>query len=203
MKLSPLSFNPVKPTLFAAALIPLIWLVVTALTTGLGANPIEKIERHTGDWTLNFLMITLAISPLQKITGASGLRGVRRMAGLFAFFYASLHFMAYLGLDQFFDLQAIVEDIVKHKRIIVGFASYVMLASLAVTSSNRIIEKLRIDRWSSLHRLIYPVAAGGVVHYLWLVKKDLRTPLIYASILAVLLALRIAVRPISLRRMLD
>ncbi len=203
MKLSTPSFSPVKLTLFAAALIPLIWLVVTALTTGLGANPIEKIEHHTGDWTLNFLMITLAISPLQEITGASGLKGMRRMAGLFAFFYASLHFMAYVGLDQFFDLEAIVEDVVKHKRIIVGFASYVMLASLAVTSSNRIIEKLRMDRWSSLHRLIYPVAAGGVVHYLWLVKKDLRTPLIYASILAVLLALRIAARPIRLRRMLD
>ncbi len=184
----------IKSSIFIASLLPLIWLILQAVTTGLGANPIEKVQHHTGDWALNFLLITLAVSLLQKTTGSAGLKGMRRMMGLYAFFYASLHLTAYVALDQFFSWDAIIEDVVKYKRVIVGFASYLLLLPLALTSSDRMIRRMGIERWRSLHRLVYAAAAGGVVHYLWLVKKDLRTPLIYASILAVLLAYQVVLR---------
>lgn len=192
----------VKLIVFIASLLPLVWLVRLAAYGSLGANPIEKIERHTGDWTLNFIMITLAISPLQKLTGWKYIGTLRKMLGLYAFFYASLHLMAYIGLDQFFAWDFILKDMVKQKRIILGMASYALLVPLAVTSSNRLINRLSMDRWKALHRLIYVTATGGVIHYLWLVKKDLRTPLIYASILAVLFALRGA-ELLSRRRRID
>ncbi len=184
----------IKSSIFIASMLPLIWLILQAVTAGLGANPIEKVQHHTGDWALNFLLITLAVSPLQKTTGSAWLRGMRRMMGLYAFFYASLHLTAYVALDQFFSWDAIIEDVVKHKRVIVGFASYLLLLPLALTSSHRLIRRLGIERWRTLHRLVYAAAAGGVVHYLWLVKKDLRTPLIYASILAALLMYRVVLR---------
>lgn len=182
------------------SLLPLIWLVRLAAYGSLGANPIEKIERHTGTWTLNFIMITLAISPLQKLTDWKYIGTLRRVIGLYAFFYASLHLMAYIGLDQFFALDFILEDMLKHKRIIIGMASYALLVPLAVTSSKGLIRRLGMERWKALHRLIYVTATGGVIHYLWLVKKDLRTPLVYASILAVLFALRATVLFLQRRR---
>ncbi|UCF87198.1 MAG: sulfoxide reductase heme-binding subunit YedZ [Nitrospiraceae bacterium] len=180
----------IKPSVFTVSLFPLFWLIGAALTEGLGANPIEKVLHHMGDWALSFLMITLVVSPFGKMTGLSWPIQLRRMMGLFGFFYATLHFMTYIALDQFFDWRAIVEDAVRHKRIIVGFASYILLIPLAVTSTNSMIQKLGFKTWQRLHRLVY-AAAGGILHFLWLVKVDTRRPLIYASVFAVLMALRI------------
>jgi sulfoxide reductase heme-binding subunit YedZ len=180
-----------KPSAFTLSLFPLFWLIGKALTGGLGANPIEKVLHHMGDWALNFLMITLIISPLGKLTGFSWPMQLRRMMGLFSFFYASLHFVTYIALDQFFDFGAIVEDAVRHKRIMVGFVSYIFLIPLAVTSTNSMIQKLGFKTWQKLHRFVYAAAAGGILHFLWLVKVDTRSPLIYAGIFAVLMALRI------------
>lgn len=175
-------------------LIPLFWLLWQALNGGLGANPIEKTLQVTGDWTLNFLLITLALSPLAKITGRKWPVSIRRSVGLYAFFYASLHLATYVALDQFFSWEAISDDMIKNKRIIVGVATYSILITLAVTSSKGWARRLGPDRWRRMHRLVYLAAGGGVAHYLLLVKKDLRTPLIYAAILAILMALRVILR---------
>ncbi len=182
--------KPLKPAVFIISLFPLLWLVLLALTEGLGANPIEKTLRYLGRWTLNFLMITLAVSPLHKLTGFTWPVHLRRMLGLFVFFYASLHFTTYVAVDQFFLWDAIIKDVVRHKRIIVGFASYVLLIPLAVTSTNRMVQRLGGKRWQSLHRLVYLAAAGGVIHFLWLVKKDMRAPLIYSGIFILLIGFR-------------
>ena len=181
----------VKPAVFFSCLAPLGWLLWQAFSEGLGANPIEKVIRRTGDWTLIFLLITLGISPLRHLTGWNRPNGLRRMMGLYAFFYACLHFMTYVGIDQFFSWESIVEDVMNHKRIAVGFASFILLIPLAMTSSDRMIRRLGVKRWRALHQLVYLAAVGGVIHYLWLVKKDRQTPLIYAGVLAVLLGYRV------------
>lgn len=181
----------VKTAIFIISLIPLAWLILQAFTTGLGANPVEKVIHRTGDWALNFLMITLSITPLRHLFGWTWLTRLRRMMGLFSFFYASLHFITYLGIEQALSWKAIVDDVTKHKRIIVGFVSFILLIPLAITSTNRMIKRLGIKRWQSLHRLVYLAAVGGVTHYLWLVKRDMRTPLIYAGVLVVLLGYRV------------
>lgn len=181
--------NP-KVWLFTACLLPLLRLVVLGSRGGLGANPIEFITHSTGTWTLVGLMATLAITPLRRLTGWSRLLRYRRMLGLFSFFYASLHFLTYLWLDQFFDLAAIARDIVKRPFITVGFAAWVLLLPLAATSTQAMMRRLG-RHWQQLHRLVYVVALLGVVHYLWLVKKDLTQPLIYGAVLATLLVLRL------------
>ncbi len=181
----------VKAALFLLALIPFIRLIIGGLTDGLGANPIEKITRSTGYWTLVLIMVTLTITPLRKLTGWNWLTRTRRMLGLFAFFYASLHFLTYLVLDQFFDWDSILKDIIKRPYITVGFPSFLLLIPLAITSNNALIKKLGGKRWRWLHRLVYVIGVGGVVHYWWLVKKDLTNPLIFALILAVLLGFRV------------
>jgi len=180
-----------KSLVFLAALIPLAKLAWLGLHDGLGANPIEKITRTTGYWTLTFLMITLAATPLRSVSGWSWPIRWRRMLGLFAFFYASLHFFTYLVLDQFFDWPAIVKDIAKRPYITVGFPAFVMLIPLAVTSTNKMVQRLGARRWKNLHKLIYVIGIAGVVHFWWLVKKDVTEPVQFAVVLAVLLGFRV------------
>jgi sulfoxide reductase heme-binding subunit YedZ len=180
-----------KALVFLAALVPLGKLVWLGLHDGLGANPIEKITRATGYWTLTFLMITLAATPLRALSGWSWPIRFRRMLGLFAFFYASLHFLTYLVVDQFFDWPAIVKDIAKRPFITVGFPAFLLLIPLAVTSTNKMVQRLGAKRWKQLHRLIYLIASAGVVHFWWLVKKDIAEPIQFAAVLALLLGFRV------------
>ncbi|MGV8934584.1 MAG: sulfite oxidase heme-binding subunit YedZ [Gallionellaceae bacterium] len=184
-------FTQLKALLFVACLIPLLRLSWFGYSSQLGANPIEFITRSLGTWTLVFLMITLSITPLRKISGWTWLVKLRRMAGLFAFFYALLHFITYIWLDQFFDVAAIIKDVIKRPFITIGFAAFVLLIPLAVTSNNAMIKKLGGKRWQLLHRLVYPIAIFAIIHYWWLVKKDITQPLIYAGVLSVLLAYRL------------
>jgi sulfoxide reductase heme-binding subunit YedZ len=181
----------IKIAVFLLALIPLLNLGISAYLDNLGANPIEKITRSTGYWTLTLLLISLTISPLRRFTEWNWLMRLRRMLGLFVFFYASLHFLTYLVLDQFFDWVSISNDIVKRPYITVGFPAFILLIPLAVTSNNRMIKLLGGKRWLLLHRLTYIIAVGGVVHYWWLVKKDLTNPLTFAVLLGLLLGIRL------------
>lgn len=181
----------IKPAIFCLCLIPLGRLIGFAFTGNLGTNPIEFITRSTGTWTLTFLLITLSVTPLRGIAGWHQLIEYRRMLGLFAFFYACLHFTTYIWLDQFFDPAAIYKDIFKRPFITVGFLTFVTLIPLAVTSTDAMVRRLGVKRWRSLHRLVYGAAVGGVVHYWWLVKKDITQPLIYGTILALLLGYRL------------
>lgn len=183
----------IKAGLFAAALAPFTALVVTGATGGLGANPVEAITHTTGEWTLRLLLATLAITPLRHLTGWVSLTRLRRMVGLFAFFYLVLHFATYAVLDASLDLAYVVEDVADRLYITVGFAAFVMLVPLAATSTNAMVRRLGPLRWRRLHRLVYAAGVCGVLHYLWLVKADLREPLIYAGILTVLLAARLPV----------
>lgn len=181
----------IKPLVFMLCLVPLVWLGADAYGDRLGANPIEAITHATGTWTLVFLLITLSVTPLRRLTGINALIRLRRMLGLYAFFYACLHVVTYFWLDQFFDWTAIVKDIIKRPFITVGFFAFVLLIPLAVTSTNAMVKRLGGRRWQLLHRLVYVIAIAGVVHYLWLVKKDLTQPLIYAAVLGVLLGYRL------------
>jgi sulfoxide reductase heme-binding subunit YedZ len=181
----------VKPTLFFIALVPLVFLIYRGLNDDLGANPIETINRYTGDWVLRFLLITLAVTPLRRLTGWNGLLRYRRMLGLFAFFYACVHFLSWAWLDQYFVLADIVADVAKRPYITVGFTSFLMLIPLALTSTNAMIRRLGAKRWQQLHRLVYLIGIGGVVHFLWLVKSDIREPLVYGAVLALLLGFRL------------
>ncbi len=180
----------IRIVIWLVCLIPLARLVILGAGNGLGANPIEFITRSTGTWTLVGLLATLSITPLRKLTGLSWLVRFRRLFGLFAFFYACLHFATYIWLDQFFDPTAIAKDIVKRPFITVGFSAFVLLLALAATSSQRMMKRLG-RHWQQLHRMIYAIAVLGVVHYWWLVKKDITQPLVYACILAILLAMRL------------
>ncbi len=181
---------PLKVLLFFACLLPLVHLGWGALHDELGANPIEYVTRALGDWTLNFLLITLAVSPLRRLTGWHWLIRLRRMLGLYAFFYAVLHLTTYLWLDQFFDWQEIAKDILKRPFITIGMSAFVLLVPLAVTSSNVMIRRLGGRRWQQLHRSIYVIAIFGVLHYWWLVKRDTSQPLVYVLTLVVLLGIR-------------
>lgn len=184
----------IKVALFVVCLLPTVLLVWRMMDDDLGANPIEAAIRFCGRWTLIFLLITLAVTPLRRLTGMNWLLRFRRMLGLFAFYYASLHLLLFVGVDQFFDWPAIVEEVVKRPFITVGMASFLMLTALAATSADSVIQRLGGQRWRLLHRLVYPVAATGVLHYLWLVKKDASQPYLYAAVLALLLVLRIKFR---------
>jgi sulfoxide reductase heme-binding subunit YedZ len=181
--------NP-KAWIALACLLPLARLIALGASGGLGANPIEFITRSTGTWTLIGLLVTLSVTPLRRLTGRADLIRYRRMLGLFTFFYACLHFTTYVWLDQFFAPAAIAKDIVKRPFITVGFTAFVLLIPLAATSTHAMMRRLG-RRWQQLHRLIYPIALLGVVHFLWLVKKDLTEPLVYGAILVLLLALRL------------
>jgi sulfoxide reductase heme-binding subunit YedZ len=208
----------IKVLVFLACLVPLAFLLwgffgrtpfdMTTWGAGLGANPIEKITHATGDWTLRFLLITLAITPLRKLLKVPSLIKFRRMIGLFAFFYGCLHFLTYIWLDKFFNLHEMLVDIGKRKFITVGFTALVLLIPLAITSTAGWIRRLGGERWQALHRLIYAAAIAGVIHYIWLVKKDTRVPLEYGAVLAVLLGYRVVVwalprvrsRPVAVAR---
>jgi methionine sulfoxide reductase heme-binding subunit len=178
-----------KAAVFAACLLPLATLVWRTLEGDLGANPIEAVTLATGRWTLRLLLVTLAITPIRRVTGWNRLIAIRRMLGLFAFFYATLHFTIYLAIDQFFDWETIVEDVTKRPFITAGFAAFVLLIPLAATSTKGWIRRLG-RRWQQLHRLIYVSAILAVIHFIWKVKSDLRDPLFYATILAILLVAR-------------
>jgi len=181
-----------KPKVWIAllCLLPLMRLIALGLGGGLGANPIEFITRSTGTWTLVGLLVTLSVTPLRRLSGRADLLRYRRMLGLFTFFYACLHFLTYIWLDQFFDPAAIARDIVKRPFITVGFTAFTLLIPLAATSNRAMMRRLG-RRWQLLHRLIYLIAVLGVIHFLWLVKKDLTEPLIYGGILVLLLAVRL------------
>ena len=189
---SPLASKWTKVFIFLLCLVPLGILVCRALTANLGANPVEFIQHATGDWTLRFLVITLCITPFRKLLKLPDLIRFRRMLGLFAFFYACLHFLTYLGPDQSFDLAAMWKDVYKRPFITVGFAAFVLLIPLALTSTAGWIRRLGGRRWQMLHRLIYISAICGVIHYYWLVKSAVLRPLIYAAFVAVLLLWRVA-----------
>lgn len=177
--------------MFLLCLAPLGLLGWRALHDGLTANPIEFITHTTGDWTLRFLIITLCITPFRKLLGLPELIRFRRMLGLFAFFYACLHFTTYIWLDKFFDLPEMWKDIAKRKYITVGFAAFLLLIPLAITSTAGWIRRLGGKRWQMLHRLIYFSAAFGVIHYYWLVKSAVLRPLTYGAIVASLLLWRL------------
>ena len=188
-----LKFKIAKAVIFAAALIPLALLAYYAYTDDLGANPIEVITHWTGDSTIVLLLITLAVTPLRRSSGWNDAIKFRRLLGLFAFFYACLHFTTYIWLDQFFDFPGMLKDVAKRPFITVGFASFILLIPLALTSTAAMVRRLG-KRWQKLHRLIYLAAGGGVIHYWWLVKKDIRWPLAYGVVLLLLLGFRLALK---------
>ncbi|HTW24114.1 MAG TPA: protein-methionine-sulfoxide reductase heme-binding subunit MsrQ [Candidatus Baltobacteraceae bacterium] len=182
-----------KVVVFILCLVPLGLLIWRAVQGDLTANPINYIEHRTGDWTLRFLVITLAITPLRKLVRQPQLIRFRRMFGLYAFFYGCLHFSSWFGLDLFFDLHDIGKEIAKRPFITVGFAAFVLMIPLALTSTAASIRRLGGKRWRMLHRLIYISAIGGVIHYYWLVKSDKHKPLEYGFLVALLLAWRLGV----------
>ena len=180
-----------KPALFVLALVPLAILIHRGVNNDLGANPVETINRFTGEWVLRFLLITLAVTPLRRLFGWNGLLRYRRMLGLFAFFYVCLHFLSYVWLDQYFVFPDIVKDVAKRPYITVGFACFLMLIPLAATSTNGMVRRLGARRWQRLHQLVYLIGIGGIVHFLWLVKSDITQPVIYGALLALLLGFRV------------
>ncbi len=188
-------FDPVgplyKPIVFLLCLAPLGLLAYNYFTDNLSANPLSDITNETGVWTLRFLIITLSITPLRKLTGWSPLQRFRRMVGLFAFLYVSLHFTTYIYLDKFFDWPEIVKDIAKRPFITVGFTALVLLIPLAITSFDLLMKRMGGKRWKRLHRMVYIVACLGVIHYYWLVKADTHRPLTYGAIVLVLLGYRL------------
>jgi len=179
-----------KPALFALALVPLALLVARALGDDLGANPVETITHTTGSWGLRLLLVTLAVTPVRRLTGWNEIIRLRRMLGLLAFLYLTLHFLTYAWLDQAWTWADIVEDVAKRPYVTIGFTAFLLLVPLAATSTDGMIRRLGGRRWRQLHRLVYVAALAGCLHYLWLVKADLRNPLLYLGVLAVLLALR-------------
>lgn len=180
-----------KALIFILCLTPLAWLIFALLTDRLGANPIEAITRQSGVWALRFLLISLTVTPLRWLTGMNQLIRFRRMLGLFTFFYASVHMSLYIALDQFFDWSEIWRDIIKRPFITVGFISFIGLLPLAITSTNKMMKRLGGKCWKRLHQLVYLIAILACLHYFMLVKADIRQPLIYFFIVAVLLGSRI------------
>lgn len=185
-----------KALVFALALVPLATLALGALffPEWLGANPAEYITRKTGNWTLRFLLITLAVTPLRMITGWNWLLRFRRMLGLFAFFHGVVHFSSFIAFDHLFIVAEILKDIVKRPFITVGFTALVLMIPLAATSTNAMVRRLGAKRWLALHRLVYVIAPLGVLHFWWMVKRDITQPAIFAAILVLLLGFRIAAK---------
>jgi sulfoxide reductase heme-binding subunit YedZ len=183
-------FSAIKAGAFLLALVPIARIAVLA---GDKTNPLEFITRGTGDWTLYFLCITLAVTPLRKLTGLNWLVKLRRMAGLFVFFYASLHFTTFLWFDHFFDLAEMWKDVLKRPFITVGFGAFLLLIPLAATSTNAMVRRLGGRRWQALHRLVYLVAPLGILHFWWMKagKHDFAQPILFGTIVAVLLAMRL------------
>ncbi len=193
---SPILHPAAKPILFAVSLLPFAWLLYGALADGLGANPAEKLMRATGDWTLRFICLTLAITPLRHWLGRPALLRFRRMMGLFAFFYACVHFLCYAWLDMGLDATAIVHDIPKRPFILVGTLALGLLVPLAATSFNRAIKALGAAKWQLLHRLVYVIVLLGLLHFFWMraAKNNFAEVAVYATIVAVLLGWRVRAR---------
>jgi sulfoxide reductase heme-binding subunit YedZ len=186
-----MAYRVVHAGVFLLSLVPLVRTATQALGGGLGANPIEEALHRMGWWALAFLMLTLAVTPLRRLSGWGQLIKLRRTLGLFAFFYATLHFGVYVGIDQFFAWEFIVEDIMDRPYITVGFTALLILTPLAVTSTKKMVKRLGGKRWSRLHKLVYLAAALGVVHFLWQVKADIREPAIFGAVLVTLLGYRV------------
>ncbi|MES2384599.1 MAG: protein-methionine-sulfoxide reductase heme-binding subunit MsrQ [Pseudomonadota bacterium] len=182
-----------KPLVFLLALLPFAWLFYGAFTNNLGANPAEHLIRATGDWTLRFLCIVLAVTPLRVISGTPALARFRRMLGLFTYFYVVIHLLSYSWFDMGFDVPEIIKDIIKRPFILVGFSAFLLLTPLAVTSFNAAIKKLGARRWQMLHKLVYLIAGLGLLHFFWMRsgKNDFAEVAVYAVILAVLLGWRV------------
>ena len=180
-----------KVVVFLVSAIPFVRLSWGLLRNDLGINPVETLQHTTGDWTLRFLIFTLAITPLRKIFKLPELIRFRRMLGLFAFFYVVLHFVTYLGPDQSFNFSGMWDDVAKRKFVTVGFAAFVLLIPLAITSTTGWIRRLGGKRWQALHRSIYACAILGVIHYYWLVKSDVRKPVFYGFLVGILLLWRV------------
>ena len=191
MQPKPTQISRIKAALFIACLTPLGHLFWQGFRNHLGANPVEYITHSTGWWALALILITLSVTPLRRVTGLPWLLRFRRLLGLFAFFYASLHFVTYIWLDQFFDWKDIVKDIGKRPFIMLGFSAFVLLIPLALTSTNAMVKRLGAKRWQQLHRFIYVLSALAVAHFWWLVKKDITEPFIFAVLLAMLLIARL------------
>jgi methionine sulfoxide reductase heme-binding subunit len=189
----------IKPVVFIACLLPFSWLVYSAFWGDLGANPVETITNETGIWTLRLIVATIAITPLRWATKWNPIINFRRMIGLFAFFYATIHFMIYFILDRSLMFDGLWEDIVKRPYITVGFTGFVLMIPLAMTSTKGWIRRLGGQRWNTLHKAVYITAVAAVIHYWWKVKLDVTDPMIYAAIVAVLLGAR-AVRWFSRRQ---
>lgn len=183
----------IKAALFVLALLPFLRLIWAVFTDHLGANPLEFITRNTGDWTLYFLCITLSVTPLRRLFHLNWLLKMRRMLGLFGFFYASLHFLTFLWFDHFFDVAEMLSDVIKRPFILVGFCAFVLLIPLALTSTNKMIRRLGAQRWQWLHRLIYVIAMLGVLHYFWMKagKHDFAQPSLLGAVVAILLLMRV------------
>ncbi len=182
-----------KPLLFVLCLMPFIWLVFGAFTNQLGANPAEALVRSTGDWTLRFLCLVLAVTPLRTLTNTPALARFRRMLGLFVYFYVVLHLLSYSWFDMEFDVGAIIKDIIKRPFILVGFSAFLLLTPLAATSFNRAIKALGAKRWQRLHKLVYAIAGLGILHFFWMRsgKNDFAEVFVYAVVLAFLLGWRV------------
>ena len=180
----------IKRLIFIICLWPILSLGIVIFLNNLGANPVEFIERHFGKWALIFLCLTLSMTPLRRITHMNQWILYRRMLGLFTFFYATVHLLCYIGLDYHFAWIDIKNDIIKHRYVLVGFLGWLLLLPLAITSSDNMMRKLKFN-WKRLHRLIYLIAILGALHFLWLVKKDITEPLIYAFIIFILFLLRL------------
>jgi len=196
MRLSERAIGAVKVLVFVLALAPLARLLlgVFAYPDWLGPNPAEFITRATGDWALRFLLMTLAVTPLRKLAGWAWIARLRRMLGLYAFFYVVIHFASYVSFDHVFDVGAIFADVVKRPFITVGFLSLLLLLPLAATSTNGMVRRLGARRWNALHRLVYLIGPLAVLHFWWMVKRDLTEPVIYALLLAFLLGYRLVVK---------
>jgi len=194
-QLSTRTITGLKLLLFLACLIPLIRLVAAGVTGSFGPDPVADMTQTTGTWALNLLLATLGFTPLRKLTGWHWLIRLRRTVALYAFFYACLHFMTYLVFDQFFDWHAMGKDIAKRPFITAGFAAFVAMVPLAITSTDAMIKRLGGRSWKAMHRLTYLIGAGAVFHYFWLVKRDVTLPSVYALVLIVLLCARLVERP--------
>jgi methionine sulfoxide reductase heme-binding subunit len=181
----------VKPVLYLAALLPLAWMLFALLTGRVMGDQVKFMQHLTGDTILTCLMLTLSVTPLRRLTGWNEIIRVRRLIGLTAFWYACLHLTTYLVFDQSLSMSEILKDIVKHPWVLVGFTAFLCLVPLAITSTTGWVRRLGGKRWQRLHRLVYVAAAAGVLHYLWLVKKDIRLPLLYGAVLLVLLGSRV------------
>ena len=183
----------IKASAFVLSLVPFLHLVWAAFTDHLGANPLEFITRNTGDWTLYFLCTTLSVTPIRRLMNWPWLIKLRRMFGLFAFFYASLHFLTFLWFDHFFDVAEMLKDVEKRPFILVGFSAFLLLIPLALTSTNKMIKRLGAAHWQLLHKLVYVISCLGILHFFLMKagKHDFSQPIVFACIVAVLLGMRV------------